>query len=169
MWKCMLLMLEASGNSRGSNKWWNKLIYTPKHVLHLLEHPPIIGAKIQKCFSMLSPDTTNSDLWEPLRHKYTKKSILLCAIIYLKHNLLHIYKGVLIVVQWWAEQRLEGWHMKSYQNGQCVGCCGEMKLWEMNLWGKWNCGERDIKLWANEIVGEGTLNYGEMTLLGKGH
>ena len=67
-------MLGAPGNSRRSNKQCNELIYTPKHVLHLPEHPPITEAKIQKCFSMLSPDTAISDLWEPLGHKYTKKA-----------------------------------------------------------------------------------------------
>ena len=35
--------------------------------------------------------------------------------------------------------------------------------------GTLNCGGRDIKLWGNEIVEKGTLNYREMKLWGKGH
>src|SRR5258707_299924 len=42
-----ILMMGAPGNSRRSNKQYNELIYTPKYVLHLPEHPPITEAKIQ--------------------------------------------------------------------------------------------------------------------------
>ena len=70
-----MLMLRAPRNSRGSNKRWNEFIYTHKHVIHLPEHPPIIGAKMRKCFSMLSPDTAVTDLEEACGQKYTKKAV----------------------------------------------------------------------------------------------
>ena len=75
-------MLEASGNSRGSNKRWNQLIYTPKHVLHLLEHPPIIGAKKRKCFSMISPNIANSVCRSHLDTNRPRKYPIMCYYTY---------------------------------------------------------------------------------------
>ena len=49
VFSCIYAISIDVGRFRGSNKVVNHFIYTPKHVLKVLEHPPIKGAKVRKC------------------------------------------------------------------------------------------------------------------------
>ena len=95
VFSCIYAISIDVGRFRGSNKVVNHFIYTPKHVLKVLEHPPIKGAKVRKC-SVPIPILKGPG--GGAGTQIDKKSGLLYCIICIYTKLLLIYKGGPIVV-----------------------------------------------------------------------
>ena len=76
VFSCIYAISIDVGRFRGSNKGGNHFIYTHKHVLNALQHPPIKGAKVRKC-SVPIPILKRP--WRRSRHtnRQKKRSIIL--------------------------------------------------------------------------------------------